>query len=124
MIQHCFDSKVSFLLLKLVPPVTSMAHFPHRVVSGARDLPDPPISPSLFQFICTSMVLSVHRYIKPFTVLCLSRSNYFILRMQLPGNHTAQIAHVPLHPHQHPQLRRWAQNGLHVDVPIENLRVG
>jgi hypothetical protein len=44
--------------------------------------------------------------------------------MQQPGTRTAKIAHVPLHLHQHPQLRIWAQNGLPEDVPIENLRVG
>ena len=57
-------------------------------------------------------------------LLCLARFNSFILRMQLPGIHTAQIVHVPLHLRQHPQLRRWALNDLHVDVPIENPRVG
>ena len=47
----------------------------------------------------------------------------FIHRMQPPDIRTVQIVRVPLHPHQHPRPRRWAQNALPVDVPIENIRV-
>ena len=48
----------------------------------------------------------------------------FIHRMQPSGIHTAQIVRVSLHLRLHPRLRRWAQNALPVDVPIENFRVG
>jgi hypothetical protein len=68
------------------------------------------------------MVLSVHS---------ISRTVYFdyldrivILQMRPPGIRTAQIVRAPHHLHQHRRPRRWAQNGLREDVPIENLRVG
>ncbi len=48
----------------------------------------------------------------------------FIRQMQPPDFRTAQIVRVPLHLHQHLRPRRWAQNALPVDVPIENIRVG
>jgi hypothetical protein len=40
--------------------------------------------------------------------------------MQPPDIRTAQILRAPFHLHQHLRLRRWAQNGLLVDRPIEN----